>query len=208
MHGTSIEPVTAHRRTVERRKVLHSTRRHGNVGRGLLFGVLLLTALAAQVTLQRTFAAVNHPVALAAANAESDPQTVRAWYAQLMDQGTYLQMVRTESVDLLWAVALGAAVVALYRFIAGMVQSVDEPISMLLFRLAPLAALGPACDLLENAFSLGMLTDPDGFPGWWPAAQTVLHWTKLSLAVASALVGVGLAVIALFRRRTAAEAPA
>lgn len=131
----------------------------------LQFALALLLALAAQVNLQLTFRLVHHPVPLGLANLEADPEVVRSWYRLLREQGTYLQMIRTELVDLLWALALGVALVTMCRAIGGLLRRAHPPIAGLLVRWAPLAAIGPVCDLIENAFSLAMLTDPWGFPG-------------------------------------------
>lgn len=76
-------------------------------------------------------------------------------------------------------------------------------------RWAPLAAIGPVCDLIENAFSLAMLTDPWGFPEWWALAHVLASWAKIAGAVGMAVTGTTLTVIALLiahRRRKALDA--
>src|SRR5699024_2754348 len=105
---------------------------------GWQFAIVLALALAAQLNMQATFAQVNHPFALGLANLEADVAVVRGWYAQLMDQGTYLQFVRTELVDMVWAVGLAAALVTLYRLVGGLLRDVHPPIGRGLFRWAPL----------------------------------------------------------------------
>lgn len=173
----------------------------GNLALGTTFTVFLALALLAQVNLQLTFRLVEHPVALAATNLESDPDVVRAWFALLMERGTYLYIVRTELVDIPWAILFGSALVALYRFVGGLLRGTHAPIAAGLVRWAPLAAIGPAFDIVENAFSLAMLTDPFGFPDWWAAAHVVASWSKIAGSVASALVGPTLTAIALVSAR-------
>lgn len=181
----------------------------GNATLGAVFGVALALTLLAQVALRLTFRLVGHPVSLDAANLEADPEVVRGWYALLLDQGTYLQMIRTELVDIPWAILLGLTLVALYRLVGGLLRSVHPTIAALLFRWAPLAAIGPAFDVVENVFSLAMLTDPFGFPDWWSTAHVVAAWLKIAGVVAAATVGPTLSVIALVsarRTRKAADA--
>jgi hypothetical protein len=178
----------------------------GNVALGLTFGATLVLALLAQLDLQLTFRLVEHPVSLAAANLEADATVVRGWYAVLLEQGTYLQMIRTELVDLLWPIALGAALIALFRFVGGLLRRVHPPISRVLFRWAPLAAIGPAFDVIENAFSLAMLTDPFGFPAWWSVAHVIASWLKIACSVVAAVVGSTLTIIALVSVRRSRKA--
>lgn len=177
----------------------------GNRALGTTFGVALVLALLAQLNLQLTFRLVGHPVPLGAANLEPDPEVVRGWYALLIEQGTYLQMVRTELVDILWAILLGFAVVTLNRFVGGLLRNVHRPIASLLVRWAPLAAAGPAFDVVENIFSLAMLTDPFGFPAWWSFAHAAASWAKIVTAIAAPAIGLTLTgmalVIARGRRR-------
>lgn len=182
----------------------------GNAALGAAFGASLALAVLAQLNLQRTFRAVEHPVGLGAANLEADPEVVRGWYGLLIEQGTYLQMVRTELVDVPWAVLLGATLVTLYRFVGGLLRGLHPPISWVLVRWAPAAAVGPAFDVVENAFSLAMLTDPFGFPGWWAAAHAAASWAKLAGSAAAAVAGPTLTVTALVgahRMRKAMDAP-
>lgn len=165
------------------------------------FGSWLVLAAAAQVWLQLTFQQVGHPVSLWAANVEADPTVVRGWYQLLMENGTYLLMIRTEVVDLVWAVCLGVTLVAIYRLVGRLLARVDEPIARGLHRWAPLAALGPAFDLVENAVSLAMLTEPAGFPAAWAVLHATVSWLKVGCSIASAVVGPTLAVVALARGR-------
>lgn len=167
----------------------------------ITFAIAAVGAGLAQLALQVTFRAARHPVSLAQANVEADPAVVRGWYAQLSEQGTYLQFIRAELVDLLWPVMLAIAIVSLYRLVGGLLRDVDPPIAAWLYRWAPVWAVGPAFDLVENAFSLAMLTDPDGFPDWWAIAHVVASWLKLLGSVAAAVVGPTLTVIALARAR-------
>lgn len=185
-------------------------RLQGDVALGTTFAVALVLALLAQWNLQLTFRRVEHPVALGTANLEADPEVVRGWYAQLIEQGTYLQMIRTELVDIPWAILLGATLISLYRFVGGLLRRIHPPVSSWLVRWAPLAAVGPGFDLVENAFSLAMLTDPFGFPDWWALAHVVASWLKIIGAVAAASTGVTLTVIALVsgrRSRKTTDAP-
>lgn len=178
----------------------------GNTALALWFAVTALAAAGVQLWLQATFRLVDHPVPLAQANLEAEPAVVRGWYEQLMAQGTYLQFVRTELVDLFWPVCLGAALVSLYRLIGGLVRELHPPIARLLFRLAPFAAVGPAFDVVENGFSLAMLTDPSGFPDWWASAHVAASWCKLAGSALAAVAGSTLTVIALVgRTRKAAD---
>lgn len=183
-----------------------TTRMPRNSTLGLAVGAAAVGAALVQFNLQQTFAAVKHPVPLGAANLEADVQVVRGWYRILMEQGTYLQMVRTELVDLAWPLLLGATIVLIYRFTAGLLRTVHPPISAWLYRWAPIWAIGPVFDLLENGFSLAMLTDPFGFPDWWAVAHVAASWSKIVGSVAAAIVGPTLAVIALVTARRARKA--
>ncbi len=174
--------------------------------RAATFATTLSLALLAQLALQLTFRQVRHPVPLSAANLEADVEVVRGWYARLLEQGTYLQMIRTELVDVVWAVLLGLTLVAIYRLVGALLRQVHPPIAAGLVRWAPLAVTGPAFDLIENAFSLAMLTDPYGFPAWWAGAHVAASWVKIVGCVLSALVGPTLTVVALRRGRRAREA--
>ncbi len=164
---------------------------------GLALGILAVLAAAAQVNLQLTFAQVRHPVPLGTANLEADVEVLRGWYGLLMDQGTYLLMIRTELVDIPWAVLLGLTIVALYRLVATLLRDIHPPIAAWLYRWAPVWAIGPAFDLVENAFSLAMLTDPFGFPAWWSVAHVAASWLKIAGSVVAGVVGPTLTVIAL-----------
>lgn len=172
----------------------------------LVFLVAVALLLLAQALVRRTFAGVNHPVTLNEANAEADPAVVRGWYQQLMEQGTYLQMVRTEVVDLLFAVALGLAVTAFVRLLGVALVPAHERIGRFLFAWAPAFALSAPVDLVENAFSLAMLTDPLDFPDWWAGAHAALSVVKYAFAIASPVVGFSLAGVALFLRAQARKA--
>ncbi|MBE1878335.1 hypothetical protein [Myceligenerans pegani] len=172
-------------------------------GNAVLLAWFVVTALAAagvQIWLQATFRLAHHPVPLAQANLEADPAVVRGWYEQLLAQGTYLQFVRAELVDLLWPACLAGALVSLYRLIGGLLRVLDPPVARLLVRLAPFAAVGPAFDVVENGFSLAMLTDPTGFPDWWATAHVVASWCKLAGSVLAAVAGSTLTVVALAGR--------
>ncbi|MFD1718752.1 hypothetical protein [Georgenia deserti] len=166
------------------------------------FAVAATAALAAQLWLQATFRLVEHPVSLGAANLEADPGIVRGWYRTLMEHGTYGQMIRTEVVDLIWPVTLAATLFCLYRLVGGLLRRHRPRAASLIYRLAPLGIVGPAFDLVENAFSLAMLTDPFGFPDWWAAAHVWASWAKIAGSVAAGVVGPTLTVVALVRGRT------
>lgn len=168
---------------------------------GLVFAAAAIGAGLAQLALQLAFRQVRHPVPLGAANLEPDAEVVRGWYSVLIEQGTYLWMIRTELVDLVWPVMLALAIVSLYRLVAGLLRGIDPPISRWLYRWAPVWLVGPAFDIVENAFSLAMLTDPFGFPDWWAVAHVAASWVKIAGSVASAVVGPTLTVVALARRR-------
>lgn len=179
--------------------VCQQTRMPSNARLGAIFGVLLAGALTAQVNLQWTFAQVDHAVSLFQASIEGDATVLRGWYAQLVEQDTYLGMIRTELVDLPWAIVLGCTLVALYRLVGGLLRNLHPTISTWMFRYAPLAAIGPALDLVENAFSLAMLTDPFTFPDWWASAHGAASVAKLAGSIAAATVGPTLTLIAVAR---------
>lgn len=126
---------------------------------------------------------------------ETDPGVLRGWFEQLMTQGTYLLLIRTEAVDLTWAAALGATIICLVRFVGAAGWERRPRLAPLLVAWAPLFAIGPLFDLVENAFSLAMLTDPYGFPDWWALAHGVCARLKFGLAVLAGSIGVGSTIV-------------
>jgi hypothetical protein len=164
------------------------------------FGTAVAAAVAAQVWLQATFASVRHPASLATANTTGDPAVVRGWYATLVEQGTLSRMVATELVDLAWIAALAAVLVLGTTLAARGVRRRSPQLSGMLARAAPWTALAPGLDLLENALSLVMLSNPHGFPDALAPAHAAVSWAKLAAVVAvPATLGV-LTVGTLIRR--------
>lgn len=175
---------------------------------GILLAAALAVALAFQVNLQLTFRQVRHPVALNTANLEPNPEVVRGWYRVLIEQDTYLQMIRTELVDIPWAVALAVTLVLVQSFAAVLLRHRAPRASAFLFRWTPLCALGPAFDVVENLFSLAMLTDPWAFPDVLAASHTVASYIKFSLIAITSVGGLTVTIVAAVRGPGASEAGA
>lgn len=160
---------------------------------------------AGQVWLQATFATVGHPVSLGVANTTADAEVVRSWYRQLLAQDTLDRMVMTELVDVVWVAGVVAVAVLGTALAARALERRDPRGAHVLRRLAPWTALAPGLDLVENALSLALLSDPLGFPAPLAAAHAAVAWAKLAAMVA---VGVGVPAFALVRWSTARVAPA
>jgi hypothetical protein len=171
---------------------LQSTRLRARIPLLIAFATAAATG---QVWLQATFATVRHPVSLGAANTMADPETVRAWYEQLIEHGTLDRMVATELVDLVWIVGLAGTMVMLTLVAAALLERRNPAASRRLVLLAPWAALPPASDLVENSISLVMLSDPLNVSAALVVAHATVSWVKVAAIVA---VGVALPVYALW----------
>ncbi|GAB3756462.1 hypothetical protein GCM10028864_38670 [Microlunatus parietis] len=158
-------------------------------------------ALAAQLWLQATYRQVEAPVALAVYGLETDAATLRGWYADLAERSRLLLLIRTEVVDLLWAVALAATLISLVHLVAGIGARQKPRLTEAMRRWAPLFALGPTFDLIENAFSLAMLTDPAGFPNWWAMAHGTASRLKFGFSALSAVIGLTLTAVVVWSAR-------
>lgn len=176
----------------------------------------IAVALACQLWMQATFREVRHPVALGPANLEPDPGVVREWYGVLVEQGTYLQMIRTELVDSVWATSLAIATWLLPCLFAALLRRRSPDVSAFLLRWSPLFALAGVLDLVENGISLVMLTDPWGFPDVLAPLHAGVSVAKLSAAIATPVVGLSLSAYGAIRgdaarmpgiRRTGARMP-
>ncbi|MBB4932988.1 hypothetical protein F4561_003808 [Lipingzhangella halophila] len=139
----------------------------------------VLCALAAQLTMQWAMRRAEHPLSLNAANLVSDPDEQRRLYALLLEQGTFHWFVRTELIDLLWALSLAAALVWVTTAV-GRGHPQGSRWRRLALATVPLAVVVPAIDLVENAFSLTMLADPDGFADWLAPTHAAVSRTKLT----------------------------
>lgn len=158
-------------------------------------------AVAAQVALQLTYRTVGAPMSLLEYGLEGDPTTIRAWFDTLMRDGSYLLLIRAELVDLLWPVALGATIIALVRLVGTWGWDRRPRLAAFMVAWAPLFAVGPMFDLVENALSFAMLTDPDGFSDGVAAAHAVAARLKFGLAVLGATAGLTCtAIVALAPR--------
>ncbi|WP_232668726.1 hypothetical protein [Pseudonocardia sp. TRM90224] len=161
----------------------------------LLTGSAGLAAVG-QVLVQRTFAEVRHPVTLAEANLTFDAATVRGHYQVLVAQGTLPRMVATELVDFIWSVGLASSLIMIVLTVAALLRHRNPAGSRRLRRMAPLMALAPACDVVENSVSLMMLSDPFGFPEVLAPLHAGFSVAKLTLAAASATLAPAYAVVA------------
>uniref|UniRef100_UPI003B3AE900 hypothetical protein n=1 Tax=Pseudactinotalea sp. TaxID=1926260 RepID=UPI003B3AE900 len=144
---------------------------------------------------------VEAPVALAVYGLENDADTLREWYSRLHEASRLPLLIRSEAVDLLWAVALAATLIALVHLVAQLGATRRPRLAAAMRRWAPLIALGPVFDLVENAFSLAMLTDPAGFPDWWALAHGAAARAKFALSGIGAVVGIALTTIIVWPAR-------
>ncbi len=160
----------------------------------LLVGAVGL-AVFGQVLVQRTFATVRHPVTLIDANLTFDPETVRGYYEVLAAQGTLDRMVATELVDFVWPAGLAASLIMIVLSVAALLRHRNPAGASRLRRMAPLMALAPACDIIENSISLVMLSDPFGFPGGLAPLHGGFSVAKVTFAVASAILAPAYAVL-------------
>lgn len=159
-------------------------------------GLAAVLAALTQVAVQRTFAAVRHPVSLGRANTTADPDLIRGWYHLLQEQGTFGWMVATELVDLGWVVAVATFVLLGTLLLSRLVARRNQPAADLLRRAAPWLALAPGLDLLENGLSLTMLADPEGFPDGLALAHAAVSRVKLGAMIAVGVAGPGFALVA------------
>ncbi len=160
----------------------------------LLTGSVGLAVLG-QILVQRTFAGVRHPVTLAEANLGFDAETVRGHYRVLAAQGTLDRMVATELVDVIWSVGLAASLTMIVLTAAALLRHRNPAGSRRLRRMAPLMALAPACDVVENSVSLVMLSDPFGFPEVLAPLHAGFSVAKLTFAAASATLAPVYAIV-------------
>lgn len=161
----------------------------------------IAAAVGAQVALQSTYRTVEAPFGLATYGLEADPVTLRDWYADLAQADRLRLLARTEVVDLLWPIALSAALVSIVLLVAAVGRDRRPRLAEGLRRWAPLFAIGPAFDLVENAFSIAMITDPAGFPDWWALAHGAAARVKFTGAVVGGVVGLTLTAIVLLSPR-------
>ncbi|WP_052731722.1 hypothetical protein [Devosia geojensis] len=152
----------------------------------VLLAAAVAIAVAGQVLLQATFASVKHPVSLFVANTTADPQTVRGWYSALVEQGTLERMVATELVDFVWIGGIACAVFLLTLTCARLLARRNPVASARLYGIAPWVTLAPLLDVVENGFSLLMLSDPMGFPDVLAYLHAAASWIKLAAIVAVA----------------------
>jgi hypothetical protein len=130
---------------------------------GVLAPVAVLAAVAAQVGLQATMRRAEHPLTLAEANLVADAEEQRGRYRLLEEQGTFHWFVATELIDMLWALCLAAALVAV-TVAVGRAHPQGSWWRRAALGSVPLAVVVPGLDLVENGVSLAMLADPHGFP--------------------------------------------
>lgn len=171
--------------------------RRTTLGLAVGLAIAAIAAVLAQVLLQRSFAAVDHPVSLAEANITADAATVRGWYRVLVGQGTLDQLVFTERIDYLWMIALGTTVVLATLLAARLLRFRNPLASRRLRRLAPWTALAPGIDGVENVLSLIMLSDPFGFPDHLAVAHAWISRLKLAAILLAAVVAPGYALAAM-----------
>ncbi|QIK73654.1 hypothetical protein G7070_17025 [Propioniciclava coleopterorum] len=174
---------------------------------GIALAVSLALAAGAQVALQAAYARVDAPLPLLTYGLLDDPGTLRSLYASLQEGGRLGLLIRVEVIDLGWAAALALATTALPRFVGAAGWHRRPRPARWMVRWAALWALPSLCDVVENAFSLAMLTQPGDFPAWWAGAHGLAARAKLAATGLAVLSGLILTTIVAVRpRRRAAHA--
>ncbi len=138
------------------------------------------------------YAASKFPVPYFVAQLSFNPEKIKAWYAYLIEQGTFEQYIRTQHVDSLFIIATLFLHTLALVLISRLFFSETKGRKVMVI-CALIAAIAPVCDQLENCISYLMLANPANFPGVFAyiySSFAAIKFAMFVFAYVAALLGI------------------
>ena len=140
------------------------------------------------------YLASQFPVSIYEGQTAFSGETIKGYYATLMDLGTFGKYVWVQIADYAFMltvfISMLFTMIALYRLVPE--RSFLKPIAKAMIFIAPLSAVS---DALENLVSFFMLANPENFANWIAVPYSTFAVTKFALFSLSYL-WIGIAILA------------
>lgn len=148
--------------------------------------------------LEGLYQATLHPASVFAGQTTFNAESIKGFYAVMLDQGTLGKYVYVQIVDFAFMLtmfaALVCATVATYRSIPKV-----RWLKNLAWGIVLIASLGPLFDALENVVSFFMLANPRDFNNWLAIPYStfaVIKFVLVGIGFFWTLVGIAIALAA------------
>ncbi|MES2823613.1 MAG: hypothetical protein V4732_08425 [Pseudomonadota bacterium] len=167
----------------------------------MTFASLIFNLWISQV-LTNNYAASRFPVPYYVAQLSFNPEKIKAWYAYLIEQGSFAQYIHTQHVDSLFIISTiffhTLALVLISRLFFSETKG-----RKVMVVCALLAAIAPISDQLENCIAYLMLANPANFPGvlaYIYSSFAAIKFAMFVFAYVTALVGIIAGIVLRIKR--------